>query len=107
MKRHLLLAAALMLTSAAEAQRSGDVRRGQNLARQICAACHAVEKTIGVSPNAQAPTFRAIAATPGLSELGLYAAVRTPHPAMPLLVPDSSELKDLIAYIRSFDDAEE
>jgi cytochrome c2 len=101
MKIRLLVAAVLLLASAAHAQQPGDARRGHDLAREICSACHAVEKNIAVSPNVRAPTFRDIAARPGMSELGLYAAVRTPHPAMPRLVPDSSELRDVIAYIRS------
>jgi cytochrome c2 len=101
----LLVFAALLLAGSANAQQ-GDALRGRTLAREICSACHAVEKTIGVSPNVEAPTFREIAARPGMSELALYSAVRTPHPAMPRLVPDSSELRDLIAYIRSLEGSE-
>jgi hypothetical protein len=58
-----------------------------------------VENVIAPSPNERAPSFRTIAATPGISELALYSAIRTPHPDMPALVQDSAALKDIMAYI--------
>jgi mono/diheme cytochrome c family protein len=100
MKSRLLLSVGILFLANTAYGQQGDVRRGHALARQICAECHAVEKNIDVSPNVRAPTFRDVAARPGISDLALYAAVRTPHPAMPQLVPDSSELRDIIAYIR-------
>ena len=54
-----LLAAA---TGRLQAQEEGDLRKGRVLAREVCAACHAIEKG-RPSPNADAPTFEAIAST--------------------------------------------
>jgi mono/diheme cytochrome c family protein len=97
----LLLGFGLLLAAPANAQARGDVRRGQQVARDICASCHAVERAITTSPHPRAPSFQSIASTPGMTELGLYAALRTPHGGMPLVVPDMAELDHITAYIRS------
>ena len=36
-----------------------------------------------------------------MSELGLYAAIRTPHEDMPVLLPDVADLHNVIAYLQS------
>lgn len=83
------------------AQQQDNVRQGQAVARRICAQCHAVERTLGASPNPAAPSFRSIAQQPGMTELGVYAAIRTPHSDMPRLVPDMTDLQNVIAYLLS------
>ena len=99
----LILGAALTLAlfGHAFAQSSGDIRRGQTVARTICSECHAVANTIAPSPNPDAPSFRSIAERPGVSSLSLFAAIRTPHPAMPDLVPDIADRDAVIDYILS------
>jgi mono/diheme cytochrome c family protein len=83
------------------AQSRADIRRGQTVARTICADCHAVENTLAPSPNPDAPSFRSVAERPGMNSLGLFAAIRTPHPEMPELVPDIADRDAVIDYILS------
>jgi mono/diheme cytochrome c family protein len=85
------------------AQDPGNAERGLAIAREQCAACHTVENNDGASPNAAAPPFRAIARTPGMTEIALFAALRTPHTGgqMPLVLPRESDVHDVIRYIRS------
>jgi mono/diheme cytochrome c family protein len=105
MKIVTAVAVVTMLVSASSvrgtAQERGDARRGHEVARQVCAQCHAVEKAIMVSPHPGAPSFQSIASTPGMTEMGVYMALRTPHGAMPLVVPDMADLDHVTAYIRS------
>ena len=83
------------------AQNTGEARRGLTVAQDVCADCHAIDRNASSSPNVLAPTFRQIVDTPGMTELALYAALRTPHPIMPNLLPDSADVNNVIAYIRS------
>ena len=53
------------------------------------------------SPNRQAPPFKQIANTPGMSVTALTVWSRTTHPTMPNLVIDPNDMDDLIAYILS------
>jgi mono/diheme cytochrome c family protein len=105
MKTVTALAVVTMLVSASAvrgaAQERGDARRGHDVARQVCAQCHAVEKAITASPHPRAPSFQSIASTPGMTEMGLYMALRTPHGEMPLVVPDLADLDHITAYVRS------
>jgi mono/diheme cytochrome c family protein len=96
----MLAAVALAPAEAAAADRAA-VERGRTVARQVCAACHAVEVGLAPSPNPRAPSFRTIATTPGMTEAGLYGALRTPHGGMPSLVPDPADRDDVIAYLRN------
>jgi mono/diheme cytochrome c family protein len=96
---------ALMVGAAAgiaNAQEVGDARKGLAFAQRICAECH------GVAPGqlvpAAAPTFRAIANTPGMTALALTVFFRTPHANMPNLVLSDSDRDDVIAYILSLRD---
>jgi mono/diheme cytochrome c family protein len=96
----LLAAVALVAgVSVAGAQEVGDARRGLRYAQRVCAECH------GVAPGqpipAAAPTFRAIANTPGMTAMALKVFFRTPHRTMPNLVLSDDERDDLIAYILS------
>lgn len=83
------------------AQTSYELRRGQTIARTICADCHAVENTLAPSPNPDAPSFRSVAERAGVTQLSLLAAIRTPHPEMPALVPNIADRDAVIAYIMS------
>lgn len=72
---------------------------GLTYARQACAGCHAVADGQDVSPDPGAPTFAAIADTPGMNRLALAALLRTSHQSMPNLIVDSARIDDLSDYI--------
>jgi mono/diheme cytochrome c family protein len=79
----------------------GDVQAGERFARETCASCHAIEKGAKASPDADAPTFQAVANTPGLNRRALIVFFRTPHKNMPNLIVKGDEADDVIAYILS------
>ena len=98
------VAAAMILASAplcAHAQEVGDPRAGLASAREVCASCHAVQAGETRSPNAQAPSFEAIARTSGMTGTALTVALRTSHETMPNLMLEREELENVIAYILS------
>ena len=104
MRRIAALAAFFALLAAAErvwAQDDGAVLKGETIARQICAECHAVQKGQLQSPNGQAPTFKAVATTPGMTTIALAAALRTSHRTMPNIILADDDLRDVAAYITS------
>jgi mono/diheme cytochrome c family protein len=88
--------------STAAAQELGDARKGLDFAKRACAECH------GVAPGqvvpAAAPTFRAIANTPGMTALALNVFLSTPHRNMPNLVIAGSDRDNVVAYILSLRD---
>ncbi len=88
----------------AEAEEIGDPRKGLSYAQKVCAQCHAVSGRQATSPNANAPTFRAVANTPGMSPTALAVFFRTPHSTMPNLVIEPEAMDDLIAYILTLKD---
>jgi mono/diheme cytochrome c family protein len=90
-----LLNVALSLAASAQ---SSDVGRGQFIAAEKCAGCHAVgDKGQGTV----APSFRAIAARPNLTSERLKDLIMTPRHPMPATPLGSSEIDALVAYIRS------
>jgi hypothetical protein len=60
-----------------------------------------VAKTSGRSPNANAPTFEAIAKIPGMTIMALSAALQTSHRTMPNIVIKGDDRVNVIAYILS------
>jgi cytochrome c len=98
----IVLASATLLEPAAiVAQDATDVRRGREIARNICAACHVVSKGQIASPRSEAPPFPVLAATPGMTTIALTAALLTSHRQMPNIVLQPDERRDVIAYILS------
>lgn len=95
-----ILFAGIALIPAA-AQDTGDAQQGRVLARDVCAACHAVEAEPSASPARQAPSFVTLARTPGMTEMALNAALHTSHRTMPNLVLTVPEARNVIAYILS------
>jgi len=83
------------------AQEVGHAGAGLALARKICSECHAIERTQTLSPNAAAPRFETIANVPGMTGTALSAALLTPHPTMPNVMLDATELSDIVAYFLS------
>ena len=82
----------------------GDARKGLSYARKVCAQCHNVSRSDAASPNSQAPTFRQVANTPGMSVTALTVWSRSSHPTMPNLIIEPNDMDDLIAYILSLKD---
>jgi len=80
----------------------GRVSVGRSFALANCRPCHVVEPGPGVQVRfANAPAFRAIAASPRTTDLTLNIWLRNPHPTMPTLVLTRQEAADVIAYILS------
>jgi mono/diheme cytochrome c family protein len=86
---------------AAGAADADDVRQGRELARQICADCHAVRPAEVQSPNRSAPSFEDIAGVSGISPIALKVALRSSHREMPNLILNDDEIDRVIAYILS------
>ena len=85
----------------ADGQDVGDARKGLAYAQRACAGCHNVVRSMVASPNRQAPPFKQIADTPGMSVTALTVWSRTSHPTMPNFVIEPADMDDLIAYILS------
>ena len=92
---------AAMASAQACAQDASDLMRGSSLAHQVCAECHAVGPADSVSPNALAPRFAAVAATPGMTAAALNAFLHTSHRAMPNIELTAEQTNGIIAYILS------
>ena len=76
-----------------------DRQNGLALAKRVCAECHAVLPGEARSPIARAPTFQALATTPGMTSMALSVAFTTPHAGMPMFQLTSEQAADVIAYI--------
>jgi mono/diheme cytochrome c family protein len=88
-----------------QAQDFGDIRQGRRLALDICASCHAVRASEIPAPNAAAPSFRAIAHTPGMTAVALTVWLTAhPHHNMPYLILSGQQVRDVTAYILSLQD---
>jgi mono/diheme cytochrome c family protein len=98
--RAMLTVAMVTVAWRAGAQ-AGDVGRGAEIARTICAACHVVVRGQPAAPNSQAPPFPRIANTPGMTSIALSAALMTSHRLMPNIILEPEERRDVIAYILS------
>jgi mono/diheme cytochrome c family protein len=79
----------------------GNVNRGAEIARSICATCHVVARGQHAAPNSQAPPFPTIASTPGMTSIALSAALMTSHRLMPNIILEPEQRRDVIAYILS------
>jgi mono/diheme cytochrome c family protein len=80
---------------------AADFDNGLRLAQGVCADCHSVRAHEPRSPDPQAPTFQALASTPGMTSTALTVALTTAHAGMPMLRLTADERADLIAYILS------
>jgi hypothetical protein len=63
-----------------------------------------VLRTGSASPNKQAPPFKQIANTRGMSITALTVWSRTSHPTMPNFVISPNDMDNLIVYIMSLRD---
>ena len=104
---YFIIAAMIWATaSGAQAAQVGSAQQGLRLARETCAQCHLVDKGAGRSTNPNAPTFEAIANTPGLTTAALAVALQTSHSTMPNLVIKGDDANDIIAYILSLKESD-
>ena len=81
-----------------------DPHKGREFAQRVCAECHAVLPEDKTSPNADAPTFKTIANTRGMSRTAIIVWFQSPHQKMPHLVLEADDLDNVIAYIHSLRD---
>jgi len=97
-----LLAAAVLSLLPLPALAAGFADEGEEIARQWCSECHVVAED-QTSANAAAPSFAAIAEKYGKDGMGALAAfLADPHPLMPDMSLTRQEIRDLVAYIESF-----
>jgi hypothetical protein len=88
------LAAATAPSGILLAQEVGSPRAGFDIARNICAQCHAVRPAELNSPNSRAPSFESIAMISGMTAAALKVALRTSHETMPNLILNETEAND-------------
>ncbi len=93
------IAGGLTAAPPAAAQTSPDARHGLEIARTMCAGCHAVERGNLRSINPDAPAFSVVAASPAMSELALRALLRNSHRRMPDIIVAPGDRGDIVAYI--------
>jgi len=92
-------AAFALLAGPSLSQELGDAKRGEDLAKSVCAECHAVEKGQGRSRNGQAPPFQTLARTRGMTPMAITVALRSSHKEMPNLVLKNEQVDNIIAYL--------
>ncbi len=97
----LIAIACLSLATAAQAEELGNADRGLDYARSNCIGCHAVAFDDIASPNPDAPPFKYVADTPGMTATSLAVFFRTPHPTMPNFLIEGEDKDNIIAYILS------
>ena len=100
----LLVISFICFYSGAKAVEMGNAELGFRVAAQICAECHSISAEGSLSPNNNAPEFKEIANTSGMSAQALYVWLRSPHPTMPNLKLEIQNEEDVIAYILSLKD---
>lgn len=88
----------------AHAQEQGDPKRGLSYAERICTECHAVRADDDLSPLVDAPPFRSVANTPGMTSTALNVWFQSSHPSMPNLMIPPEDLANVTAYIMSLKD---
>jgi mono/diheme cytochrome c family protein len=90
-----------MASQPLRAEEGGDPGRGLAVAREVCSECHAIQAQQLQSPQARAPTFLALATTPGMTGTALTVALTTPHAGMPMFRLTAEQRDGIVAYILS------
>jgi cytochrome c len=91
--------------SAATAQDTAKLKRGEALVNRNCSRCHATART-GQSPHPQAPAFRIIGKRYPIESLeeALAEGIISGHPDMPEFVFASDDVGAIIAFLKSVQD---
>jgi mono/diheme cytochrome c family protein len=97
----LVVLSAAVVAGPLRAQEDASPRRGLGLAQQVCSECHAVRPQQLQSPNARAPTFLALATTPGMTSTALTVALTTPHAGMPMFRLSADQRQSIVDYVLS------
>jgi mono/diheme cytochrome c family protein len=79
---------------------AADTVNGKDIAKRWCASCHLVENG-QTSATDQAPPFTYLARMPDFDQNRLAFLLLIPHPNMPNLSLNRTEVSDLADYIRS------
>jgi mono/diheme cytochrome c family protein len=95
-----LICSTVVSISSAEVQQVGNAATGAVYAKEVCAQCHAIDRT-GTSPEPTAPPFREVANTPGMTGTALRVWLSTSHPTMPNIVLERHDMENVIAFILS------
>lgn len=95
-----LLVTACCLLSPVTLSFAADAVSGKDIAKRWCASCHLVERDQTTAGD-QAPPFASIAKTPNFDQNRLAFLLLLPHPNIPNLSLNRSEIADLADYIRS------
>jgi mono/diheme cytochrome c family protein len=99
----MLAAFACTLPVAAQ-QEIGDPAAGQELASQLCTACHIVgTERVG---SDVAPPFPVIARDPDMTLTELHAWIGPAHPMLPNLALTPQQIADINAYLDSLHGAD-
>ena len=100
MMKFLLIAAGLMLSSAAWAQ--DPALRGRDLLDDNCARGHAIDKN-GASPREGAPAFRTLSRSFDMDEFAtrLQGGLMSGHPDMPEFKFNEDDARAVATYLRS------
>jgi cytochrome c len=88
-----LALAVLLMAAAPPVLAKGDAARGERIARENCAPCHAVGRS-GASPNPKAPRFRELSRRYPLQNLEEALAAQ-----MPVFRLGVTEIDNLIAWL--------
>lgn len=95
------LAGVVVIASSALAAEQGNAERGAMLAKRWCASCHVVDVT-QAKGSVDAPSFAALASSPGKTAEGLTDFLTMPgttHSKMPDLQLSRVEISDIVAHI--------
>ena len=79
---------------------AADISHGREIAKRWCASCHLVERG---QPSAtdQAPPFTYLAGIPDLNADKLAFLLLQPHPGMPNVSLNRTEVAEMADYIRT------
>ncbi len=97
--RTTLVALLVLAPVCARAQEPGDAQAGRIIVHIHCTQCHALRP--GPSPHLDAPSFFALANTPGMTGRALAVALQTSHETMPNFVLERQDRDNIVAYIMS------
>lgn len=78
-----------------------DIENGETLARKLCVGCHVLDAGADKIPQADVPSFQAIADRPNQTVETLTTWLLAPHAPMPDPHLSRTEIRDLAGYILS------